>query len=188
MENVSSDQFLIIITFQKSNIPVHMINYSPIHLLMSPSLNWRVHVIQPRMKNQISVPQRLVPPLTFNQQVSIKVPHADYVPGATVMEWRHSLTSTAIVFHINLGKHNLCTFWLCSCMTRCFIELWWDFWWICAINSFHTNSKCWTWFKGTNASSIRKANIIEWWQSCINQPVLFFWSPFFKPIFFSEER
>lgn len=48
--------------------------------------------------------------LAFNQQSSIKVPCVDYVPGVAVMERRYSLTSPAIVFHINLGKHDWCTF------------------------------------------------------------------------------
>lgn len=104
------------------------------------------------------------------------------------MERQYSLTSSAIVFHINLGKNDLSTFWLWSCTTQCFIELWWDFWWICAINSFHANSGCWTWFKGTDASSSQKTNIPEWWQSC-SKPVsaVLLISLFLKTFFFRGE-
>lgn len=126
--------------------------------------------------------------LAFNQQSSIKVPRVDYVPRVTVMERRYSLTSPAIVFHINLGKHDWCTFWLWSCATSCFIELWWDFWWIFAVNSFHANSGCWLWFTGTDALSSQKAILLSDGSRLINQSALFFWSPVFKTFFFPEER
>lgn len=37
----------------------------------------------------------------------MKVPCVGYVPGVAVMEGQYSLTSSAIVFHINLGKEQL---------------------------------------------------------------------------------
>lgn len=58
-------------------------------------------------------------------------------PGDSMMEWRYSLTPTSNGFpHQSWKTNGVGSFWLSGGRTWCFIELWWDCWWICTVKSF----------------------------------------------------
>lgn len=106
---------------QADKIPAHLQHLlSPIHLLLIPPLTsalGSVHVSCKKAEKSVLALESSTPPSAFSQQSWIKVPRVGYAPGVAVMERQYSLTSSAIVFPINLGKNNLSTFWLWSCTT-----------------------------------------------------------------------
>lgn len=94
-----------------NKIPAHLkCLVSPVHLLLVPPLTSVLSVSAAQERKTLSVVKSSTPPSAFNQQSSIKFPRMGYVPGVAVMERQYSLTSSAIVFHINLGKNDLSTF------------------------------------------------------------------------------